>query len=145
VQVAGATPAPSCYPVKGGTGSSATISDIRVGRHPGYDRVVVQFTGGLPSYQLVPKDPATFLGSANGAPVPVAGRAAVDLRITNMAGSPAPPAGTNLNVGYAAVKNVVVLGVYEGQADVAIGLDSLICPTVSTFSGLRLVIDFPTG
>jgi hypothetical protein len=142
--VAAATPAPSCYPVRGGTASHATITDIRVGTHPGYDRVVVQFSGGLPAYQLMPKDPAGFVAPGSGNPVAVVGRAGVDLTLTGM-DIPAGFQAVNLKPSYPELKNVLVLGVYEGQADVAIGLDALKCPVISTLSGPRLVIDFPTG
>jgi hypothetical protein len=37
------------------------------------------------------------------------------------------------------------MSVFEGQADIAIGLDRLVCPIVSLLANPnRLVIDFPT-
>lgn len=143
---AAATPAPSCYPLKGGAGSRATITDVRVGTHPGYDRVVVEFSGGPPHFQIVAQDPSSFVAPGSGNHVDVAGSAAVHLTVTEMDVPPAYPHGTNLKPRYSELKNVVVLGVYEGQADLAIGLNSLSCPTVGLFNApSRLVIDFPTG
>src|SRR5450759_1148357 len=52
------SPSPTCtLPLLGGTSARATIADVRVGSHPGYDRLVVEFTGGQPSYKLVAQDP----------------------------------------------------------------------------------------
>jgi hypothetical protein len=131
--------------VQGGTSSRATIIDVRVGSHPGYDRLVVEFSGGLPKYKIVPQDPATFVGPASGIPVSVAGTSGFHLFVYQMDIPPVYAHGSNLRPGYSVLKQVVVMGVFEGQADIAIGLGSAVCPSVSTFSSpYRLVIDFPT-
>jgi hypothetical protein len=116
-----------------------------VGSHPGYDRLVIEFNGGNPPYKLVPQDPATFVGPYSGLPISVAGNAGIHLFIYNMDIPPSYQHGTNLTPGYSELKQVVSLAVFEGQADIAIGLDRLECPAVSVFSTpSRLVIDFPT-
>jgi hypothetical protein len=131
--------------LQGGAGSEATITDVRVGSHPGYDRLVIEFSGGQPSYKLVPQDPRTFVGPASGLPVSVSGNAGIHLFIYKMDVPPTLLHGANLKPGYSELKHVVVLTVFEGQADIAIGLDRLECPTVSMLSApSRLVIDFPT-
>jgi hypothetical protein len=145
-----ATPSPSpsaiaCLPVEGGTSSRATITDVRVGSHPGYDRVVIEFSGGLPAYKLVVQDPSTFVGPYSGKPVSVTGSAGIHLFTYNMDIPPSFQHGTNLTPGYSVLQQVVVMAVFEGQADIAIGLASTVCPSVSTLSSpYRLVIDFPT-
>ena len=111
--------------------------------HPTYDRLVIEFSGGLPAYKLVAQDPATFVGPASGAPIKVAGKAGYHLYIYNMDIPPTYKLG-NILTNYPELKQVVVLAVFEGQADVAIGLDHPACPAVSTLSApSRLVIDFP--
>jgi hypothetical protein len=123
----------------------ATITDVRVGSHPGYDRLVVEFTGGLPAYKLLAQAPSTFVGPFSGLPVSVAGNAGFHLFIYNMDIPPSFQHGTNLRPEYSVLEQVVVMAVFEGQADIAIGLASAVCPAVSTLSGpSRLVIDFPT-
>jgi hypothetical protein len=140
------SPPPTCsFPLQGGTASRATITDVRVGSHPGYDRLVIEYSGGQPSYKLVPQDPATFVGPYSGLPVSVAGNAGLHLFIYNMDFPATFLHGTNLKPAYSELKQVVALAVFEGQADIAIGLDRLECPTVSVLSSpSRLVIDFPT-
>jgi hypothetical protein len=123
----------------------ATITDLRVGSHPGYDRLVVEFTGGMPAYKLVAQDPSTFVGPFSGLPVSVAGNAGIHLFIYNMDIPPSFRHGTNQRPGYVELKQVVSMAVFEGQADIAIGLEHQVCPAISIFSNpTRLVIDFPT-
>ena len=130
--------------MQGGTAARAIITDVRVGSHPGYDRLVIEFSGGLPTYKLVAQDPSTFVGPASGRPVAVAGTAGFHLFIYQM-DIPPTYANGNLAPAYSVLKQVVVMGVFEGQADVAIGVGSTVCPIVSTLAGPnRLVIDFPT-
>jgi hypothetical protein len=140
------SPSPTCtLPLQGGTSARATITDVRVGSHPGYDRLVIEFSGGQPSYKLVPQDPKTFVGPYSGLPIKVAGNAGIHLFIYNMDFPATFLHGTNLKPGYSALKQVVAMSVFEDQADIAIGLDRLVCPTVSLLANPnRLVIDFPT-
>jgi hypothetical protein len=143
-----ASPSPSpvaCAPLQGGTSARATIIDVRVGSHPGYDRLVVEFTGGLPEYKLVAQDPSTFVGPFSGLPISVAGSAGMHLFLYHQDIPPSYQHGTNLKPEYSVLKQVVVMADFEGQADIAIGLGRAACPAVSTLTGpYRLVIDFPT-
>ncbi len=131
--------------MRGGTDARATIADVRTGSHPGYDRLVIEYTGGQPAYSITPQDPSTFVGPFSGLPVKVAGSAGFHLRITGMNIPPSFQHGTDLNPRYSVLRQVVVMAVFEGQADIAIGLSKNVCPEVSTLTGpYRLVIDFPT-
>jgi hypothetical protein len=141
--LASPSPTPVCTTIQGGTTSRATITDVRVGMHPTYDRLVIEFSGGLPAYKLVPQDPSTFVGPFSGIPIKVAGKAGYHLYIYNMDIPPTYKLG-NILTAYPELKQVVVMAVFEGQADIAIGLDHSVCPVVSTLSSpTRLVIDFP--
>lgn len=107
--------------------------------------MVIEFSGGLPAYKLVAQDPSTFVGPYSGKPVSVTGSAGIHLFIYNMDVPPSYQHGTNLRPGYSVLKQVVVMAVFEGQADIAIGLANAVCPSVSIFTRpYRLVIDFPT-
>ncbi len=106
---------------------------------------MIEYSGGQPAYKLVPQNPRTFVGPASGMPVAVSGNAGIHLFIYNMDIPPSYAHGANQKPGFSELKQVVVLGVFEGQADIAIGLDRLECPTVSLMTApSRLVIDFPT-
>jgi hypothetical protein len=113
--------------------------------HPGYDRLVIEFSGGLPPYKLVAQDPSTFVGPASGIPISIVGTAGMHLYIYNMDIPPTYKVADNVTA-YPELREVRVLAVFEGQADIAIGLAHAVCPTVFTLGGpSRLVIDFPTA
>ena len=95
---------------------------------------MIEYRGGQPSFKLVPQNPATFVGPYSGQPVKVAGDAGIHLFIYGMDIPATFPHGMNLKPAYDELKQVVVMAVFEGQADIAIGLDRLECPTVSLFS-----------
>jgi hypothetical protein len=141
------SPAPlACWPLTGGSQlNRAIITDIRVGTHAGYDRLVIEFSGGMPPFRLEPHDLGTFVGSFRADPIAVDGNAGLILRLYNQDIPPVFAHGTSLRSGFPELKQVVVLGDFEGQADIGIGLGQLRCPTVSVFSfPTRLVIDFTT-
>jgi hypothetical protein len=99
----------------------------------------------MPAYKLVPQDPSSFVGPFSGLPINVAGNAGIHLFIYNMDIPLSYQHGVNLRPGFSELVQVVVMAVFEGQADIAIGLDRQVCPQVSIFSSpTRLVIDFPT-
>ena len=67
-------------PVDGGGNAAgvAILTDVRTAAHDGYDRIVFEFTGGLPGYRVVWLDgPAVQCGS--GEPVQVPGEATVEI------------------------------------------------------------------
>jgi hypothetical protein len=83
-----ASPAPAAAPVCRAPGTYLT--GVRTGQHPGYDRVVFQFSGGLPGYRTayvtsVPQDP-------KGTPVPLAGQAYLRVVFRGATGWCAQPA-----------------------------------------------------
>jgi hypothetical protein len=144
-----ATPSPAppaCWPLTGGSQlNRAIITDVRVGTHAGYDRLVIEFSGGMPPFRLEPHDIGTFVGSFRGDPIAVDGNAGLILRLYNQDIPPVFAHGSSLRSGSPELKQVVVLGDFEGQADIGIGLGQLLCPAVSVFgSPTRLVIDFTT-
>jgi hypothetical protein len=140
------SPTPACIlPLTGGTSARATITDVRVGSHAGYDRLVIEYSGGQPYYKLVAQDPKTFVGPYRGLPIPVVGNAGIHLFIYNMDIPPTFSHGANQKPGFRELKQVVVIAVFEGQADHLIGLGRAECPTVSLVANPnRLVIDFPS-
>lgn len=61
------------------------LTDVRVGRHDGFDRVAFEFRGALPGYRVVYVQPP-ILQDASGLPVTIAGSAFVQLRFTPASG-----------------------------------------------------------
>ena len=74
--VAGVTPFQCSASTLSATGAPAVaaIDALRTGTHPGYDRVVVQFSGKQPgSIELRPQATSNFLGSPRGDTITLAG------------------------------------------------------------------------
>ena len=152
-----ALPAPSptaagfpsgCLPIAGGAAPArATILDLRAAPHPGYDRLVVEFSGTqVPAFRLEEHEIGGFVTSFRGSPVTILGQNGILLHLYNQDIPPVFAHGTDLRPAGPALKEVAVLGDFEGQADIAIGVEGFPCPAVSLYeSPPRLVIDFPTG
>jgi hypothetical protein len=130
-----------------GAQSTPTLVDVRAGRHPGFDRVVFEFRGGLPRHRIGYVSQLVEDGSGN--PVSVAG--AADLQVVfqganahNENGSPSVGP-RRFSPGLPAVKEIAQVGDFEAVVTYGIGLDRRRPITVSTLSGpSRLVIDVAT-
>ena len=130
-----------------GAQSAPTLTDVRAGSHPGFDRVVFEFRGGLPEHRISYVNQLVEDGSGN--PVSVAG--AADLQVVfhganahNENGSPSVGP-RRFSPGLPAVKEIAQVGDFEAVVTYGIGLDRRRPITVSTLSGpSRLVIDVAT-
>lgn len=131
----------------------ALLHDVRAAAHPGYDRIVFEFEGATPGYQVSYTDrPVTEDGS--GDTVDVAGGAVLLVRMENA--SAADLSGPELRQTYTgparirldggAVTEVVRVGDFEGVLTWAIGVKAEAPFAVSTLSGPgRLVVDVDAG
>jgi hypothetical protein len=148
----GASPTVACGPTSGGAQTGpfpqgrATITDVRTGTGDGYDRMVVEFDRVVPAYRIAPNPTGThFIASASGMPITLAGSFAMKLDISNLDLPNRYPHGTDQTPSSLVLKEVRVVGDFEGVATFGIGLGANVCPNVSTMIGPpRLVIDFPT-
>jgi hypothetical protein len=128
--------------------SVPTLVDVRAGRHPGFDRVVLQFRGAVPQHRIRYVDQLVQDGSGN--PVSVAG--AADLEVVfhganahNQDGSPSVSP-RRFSPGLPAVKEIAQVGDFEAVVSYGIGIDHRRSIKVSTLSGpSRLVIDVSTA
>src|SRR6202171_4008383 len=106
------TPQPFlCQDQSGGSsGVNTPLKDIRPGSHPGdgYDRVVFDFSGGLPSWDLTRQEAANFVRDASGQPVTLDGSAGLQVvfRDVDLAGGVA----SDLKPGFASVREIAQLG-----------------------------------
>lgn len=94
--------------VERGTVALANITDVRIGAHSGYDRVVFEFADGLPEMTLDRASPP-FTHDASGMPIEVAGSSF--LRLTLRGGTKQTPDGTSS---------------YDGPTDFSPGLPGLV-------------------
>ncbi len=131
-------------------GKSPTVSvltAIRAAHHPGYDRVVFDFSGPVPSRRNA-RYVARLLADPSGRPVPVAGRAILRVAFFlavahNGAGQVIVP--TRMAFALPNVMTVVRSGDFESVLSYGIGLAQRASFHVSTFTRpSRVVIDIST-
>jgi hypothetical protein len=142
------TPQPFlCQDQSGGSsGLTATLANIRPGAHAGdgYDRVVFDFNGGIPSWDLTRQESATFTRDASGQQVTLDGTAGLKLvfRDSDVAATLA----TDLTPRFTSVREIAQLGNFERVLTYGIGLSSSQCVRVLPLSNpSRLAIDVATS
>jgi hypothetical protein len=136
----GATPA--------GAQSTPTLVAVRAGGHSGFDRVVFEFRGGLPSHQVRYVD--RLVSDGSGDVVEVAG--AADLEVAFQGANAHDDSGAptvsprRFSPGLTAVKEVAEVTDFEANVSYGIGLDRRRPLEISTLSNpSRLVIDIDTS
>ncbi len=120
----------------------AQVSDVRVGAHPGYDRIVFEFVGtGRPQLTVAFAQPP-FVGDASGQTINVAGSTFLSLKLYDASGYPTYTGPNAFSPGYPALKALVNTGDYEGYVTWIAGLNGSTCYRISTLTGpTRIVVD----
>lgn len=144
----------SCaYPLRRAatTTSMTAVTDVRVGTHPGYDRVVFQFEGSrLPALRLDRVSPP-FEKDPSGLPLAVPGSWFVRILLERASGEgyartdgePTYTGSSAFNSGYPRLTSLVRAGDFEAQVTWIAGLTGPACYHVFVLrSPTRLVIDF---
>ncbi len=130
------------------TVARAQITDVRVGTHPDYDRVVIEFANGLPEFTLDRATPP-FMQDPSGLPLDVAGTSF--LRLTMRGGTKQTEDNTSsydgpreFHPGFTTLVDLVEGGDFEAQSTWYLGLASEACVRVIRLTddgAPRLVID----
>lgn len=141
-------PAFACVPsvTVASTTQRAQITDVRVGTHDGYDRVVFEFASGLPDAVIEGVLPPLY-ADPSGLEMDVAGTAF--LKMTMHGGTKVSPQGgitytgsTNFAPGFDRLVQLIEGGDYEAVSTWYLGLNGAGCYRVLTLTGpSRLVID----
>lgn len=129
----------------GSSGQSAQLTGMRIASHEadGYDRIIFDFSGGIPSYTLSRLDSSTFVRDASGQQVNLDG--AAGLRITFHDTDVAPGISNDVKPGLRGVREVEQIGNYERVVSYGVGVSSPQCIRVMELSSpSRLVVDIKT-
>lgn len=119
------------------------LTNIRVGVHTGFDRVVFDFTGELPGYTVKFVDVAIADGSGKSVDVPGRKLLQVTFKPANAHREDGISTITQRTVyNYPSVRSVVLTGDFEGVVSVVIGVVDDNPVTVKELSG-RVYIDVP--
>jgi hypothetical protein len=136
----------TCTARSGGVaGVAATISDVRIAHHDGYDRLVIGFATAntMPEYQLTRQATSTFVRDASGQPVTLDGSAGIRAVLRNADITPGVPA--DVKPLLPAIREVAQIGNFERVVSYGVGLATPACFRVLELSGpTRLVIDVQT-
>jgi hypothetical protein len=151
------TPQPFlCQDQSGGSsGLSAVLMNIRNASHAGdgYDRIVFDFSGGIPSWDLTRQVSPQFVRDASGQPVTLEGSAGIKLvfRGADVYAPTGPPGSlpggppSDLRPGLTSIREIAQIGNSEGVLSYGIGLSSSQCVRVLQLSNpTRLVVDVAT-
>ena len=141
------TPTPQpflCTDRSGGTtGASSQLNSIRIAPHDGYDRIVFDFSGQIPSYDLSRQDSATFVRDASGQPVTLDGSVGIKLVFRDVDVASAVP--LDQKPGLTSIKEITQIGNFERVLSYGIGLAATQCVRVLELGGpSRLVVDVAT-
>lgn len=144
---------------KQGEGSDADpvavthLTAVRLARQDGYDRVVFEFDGGVPAYQVSYVD-GPIIEDPSGRTIPVEGAGLLRVRFDRASGvaldqpgGPVTYTGPNrVKSDAAAVQEVVSVGDFEAVMTWVVGIDSRRPNKVSTLtSPSRVIIDIATA
>ncbi len=121
-------------------GSEGFLTAIRTGGHPGFDRVVFEFTGGIPGYHA--EYVAQVRADASGKLVPLAGHAFLHLVFHPSSAHQTYHGPAVLRPGLPALLQVSAAGDFEGYLSFGLGLSKRVGFTVVTLSDpSRVVVD----
>lgn len=136
----------TCTDRSGGVaGAAATVYDVRVAHHDGYDRLVIGFPTAttMPQYQLTQQATAHFVRDASGQPVTLNGSAGIRVVLRNtdiVNGAP-----SDLTPNLPEIREVAQIGNFERVVSYGVGLATPACFRVLELAGpTRLVIDVQT-
>lgn len=125
------------------------MASVRAAHHPGFDRLVIEFTE-----QVVPRYEVTVASTFNapsGLAIRVDGNAFFLVRVGGRADD--PPPGQLRTYGQAdpyrpglpLIREVRLVADFEGMVMFGVGLERVVCPTVLVIVlPPRIVLDFPT-
>lgn len=122
----------------------AYVNAVRTGTHPGYDRITIQFSNGLPGdIQIATQGSATFTQGASGRQVVLQGSAGLLVTMTGADDHTQYTGSTDFKTGYPVMVEAQQVQDFEGVVQWGIGLSRSACYRAFVLQGPdRLVIDF---
>ena len=126
----------------GGSVAGSDVVAVRIGQYTGYDRIVIEFASGVPSYSVTRQANPTFTRSPRGDQVTLEGTAGVLIvvhSVTNWSSYGGP---TAFNAGYPCLREALMVENFEGYQQWALGIQGTPALRVATLSSpSRLVVD----
>jgi hypothetical protein len=119
------------------------ITRVATGRHAGYDRFVVEFANGpVPRFEVVPQDDPRFVRDGSGEEITLEGDAGVSIALRDVDVTTVVPRSVDASPGLPAIREVALVGAFEGVVSFGLGVDGDAAVKVTTLTGpSRLVVD----
>lgn len=132
----------ACADTSGGSVTDTSVTTVRVGQQSGYDRFVIEFGGGVPTYTVTRQQNATFTRSPKGDQVTLEGNAGVLIVIHSVNNWTSYSGPTAFHPQYKYLRQALQVENFEGYQQWALGIQGSPCLRVSLFtSPNRLVVD----
>jgi len=126
----------------GGSVASSPVVAVRVGQHPGYDRIVIEFASGVPNYAVTRQSTSVFTRSPRGDQVTLEGNAGVLIVIQSVSNWTSYAGSTAFHPGYPYLRQALLVENFEGHQQWALGIQGTPALRVFTLSSpSRLVVD----
>ncbi len=131
----------------GGSVATSDVTAVRVGQHGVYDRITVEFGGGVPSYTVTRQATPVFTRSPRGDQITLAGTAGVLVVIHSVSNWTSYSGPTSFaTAAYPCMKQAMQVENYEGYQQWALGIQGTPYLRVFTMSSpSRLVVDISAG
>lgn len=131
--------------VSGGSVSTSTVTAVRVGQHDGYDRFVIEFDGGVPSYTVTVQSSSSFTRSPKGDTVTLEGTSGVLIAIHSVTNWTSYSDPSSFHPQYPFLRQAMLVENFEGYQQWALGLQGAALTRVVVMSTPdRLVVDVVT-
>jgi len=126
---------------------TAFIDDVRIGTHPGYDRLTIEFNNGQPeTIEVRPQANTKFVTDPKGDTVTLAGQVGLKITIHSSDAHTAYNGTGDIKTGYSGLLEVRELGDFEGYVSFGLGLAKPGCYVATILTNpTRLVIDIQVG
>ena len=120
-----------------------TISDVKTGTHPGYDRITITFNNGAPAnFEVRAQSNAKFTMGASGQSVTLLGDSGLLVVIRGADEHTSYSGPTDFKTGYSKLREARQVEDFEGTVQWALGLSGTACYRVYVLKNPdRLVID----
>ena len=125
----------------------ATISDVKTGTHPGYDRITITFNNGAPAnFEVRAQSNAKFTMGASGQSVTLLGDSGLLVVIRGADEHTSYSGPTDFKTGYSKLREARQVEDFEGVVQVGLGVNGAACYRAFYLgSPARLVIDVQTA
>ncbi len=137
-----------CGPQSGGSVRPvpplAAVATVRAGRHPRFDRFVIEFAGDgpVPRFDVLPQPSPRFTLDPSGQAVALRGRAGVLVVVRDASQHDGFRGPTDLRPHLPILREARAIGDFEGVVSWGLGVSAPACARVTTLSApTRLVID----